>query len=176
MNKFFNIFRMESMVNKEIVKYSVRFSVFSAMILLITSLVSYAGDSVHKIKLGELNALIENNKGKVVVVDLWATWCPPCRKEIPGFINLYNKHKKNGLEIIGIAFDENGPAVVPQAVIKMGINYPVYLGGGDIAQAHDLQAYPTTIIYGKDGKMANRHVGYVSEKEFDDEIGILLKK
>lgn len=58
----------------------------------------------------------------------------------------------------------------------MGINYPVYLGGPDIAESYDLQAYPTTIMYGKNGKMANKHVGYVSEKEFDDEIGILLKK
>ncbi|MCC6326291.1 MAG: TlpA family protein disulfide reductase [Candidatus Brocadia sp. AMX3] len=146
------------------------------MIFFITSAISHAGDSVNKIKLADLNALIEGNKGKVVIVDLWATWCPPCRKEIPGFINLYNKHRSKGVEIIGIAFDENGVEVVPPAVKKMGINYPVYLGGGDIAEAHDLQAYPTTLVYGKDGKIASRHVGFVSEKEFDDEIGMLLKK
>ena len=58
----------------------------------------------------------------------------------------------------------------------MGINYPVYIEGGDVAQAYDLQAYPTTIIYGKDGKEANKHIGFVSEKEFDDEIGLLLKR
>ncbi|RIK02408.1 MAG: thiol-disulfide oxidoreductase [Candidatus Brocadia sp.] len=146
------------------------------MIFFITSAISHAGDSVNKIKLADLNALIEGNKGKVVIVDLWSTWCPPCRKEIPGFINLYNKHRSKGVEIIGIAFDENGVEVVPPAVKKMGINYPVYLGGGDIAEAHDLQAYPTTLVYGKDGKIASRHVGFVSEKEFDDEIGMLLKK
>ena len=66
--------------------------------------------------------------------------------------------------------------VVPPFIKKMGINYPVYLEGSDIAQAYDLQAYPTTIIYGKDGKVANKHIGFVSEKEFDDEIGELLKK
>ncbi|KKO18959.1 MAG: TlpA family protein disulfide reductase [Candidatus Brocadia sp.] len=163
-------------MNKKIGKYFVLISVFSAMIFFITSAISHAGDSVNKIKLADLNALIEGNKGKVVIVDLWATWCPPCRKEIPGFINLYNKHRSKGVEIIGIAFDENGVEVVPPAVKKMGINYPVYLGGGDIAEAHDLQAYPTTLVYGKDGKIASRHVGFVSEKEFDDEIGMLLKK
>lgn len=94
----------------------------------------------------------------------------------PGFIDLYNKYKDTGVEIIGIAFDENGSEVVPGVVKKMGINNPVYLGGSDIAEARGLRAYPTTIVYNKDGKMVNRHVGYMSEKEFDDEIAMLLKK
>ena len=137
---------------------------------------SHAGDSIKKIKLSELKSVLESNKGKVVILDLWATWCPPCRKEIPGFINLYNKYKAKNVEILGIAFDENGSEVVPPFIKKMGINYPVYIEGGDVAQAYDLQAYPTTIIYGKDGNVASKHIGYVSEKEFDDEIGELLKK
>lgn len=137
---------------------------------------SHAGDSIKKITLSELKTALENNKGKIVILDLWATWCPPCRKEIPGFINLYNKYLGKGVEILGIAFDENGSEVVPPFIKKMGINYPVYLDGGDIAQAYDLHAYPTTIIYGKDGKVANKHIGFVSEKEFDDKIGELLKK
>ena len=145
-------------------------------VFIIVPLISFAGDTVNKIKLSELNALLKNSKGKVVIVDLWATWCPPCRKEIPGFINLYNKYNGKGVEIVGIAFDENGPESVPPFIKKMAINYPVYLDGGDIAQAYDLMAYPTTIVYGKDGNVANKHIGYVSEKEFDDEISELLKK
>ncbi len=145
------------------------------MVLSIPAVITCAGDSVNSINLAELNTLLDRNKGKVVVVDLWATWCPPCRKEIPGFINLYNKYKGN-VEIIGIAFDENGSEVVPSFIKKMGINYPVYLGGEDIAGAYNLRAYPTTLVYGKDGKVANTHIGYVSEKEFDDEISVLLKK
>ena len=100
----------------------------------------------------------------------------PCRKEIPGFISLYNKYQGKGVEILGIAFDENGSEAVPPFIKKMGVNYPVYLDGGDIAQAYNLQAYPTTVIYGKDGKVANKHIGFVSEKEFENEIGELLKK
>ena len=166
---------MEWVVNKKIFNYTC-FTFLFAAVLVVAPMISYAGDSVNNIKLVELNALLEGNKGKVVVVDLWATWCPPCRKEIPGFINLYNKYKGNGVEIIGIAFDEKGSEVVPSFIKKMGINYPVYLGGDDIAEAHDLRAYPTTIIYAKNGKVANKHIGYVSEKEFDDEISVLLKK
>lgn len=144
--------------------------------LFTLSTYSHADATIKTITISELKTVLENNKGKVVILDLWATWCPPCRKEIPGFINLYNKYQGKGVEILGIAFDENGLTVVPPFVKKMGINYPVYVGGGDIAQAYDLQAYPTTIIYGKDGKVTNKHIGFVSEKEFDNEINELLKK
>ena len=160
-------------MNKQKFKYVCFIFLFT---LFMFSTNSHAGDSIKKIILSELKTVLENNKGKVVILDLWATWCPPCRKEIPGFINLYNKYQGKGVEILGIAFDENGVEVVPPFIKKMGINYSVYLDGGDIAQSYDLQAYPTTIIYGKDGKVANKHIGFVSEKEFDDEIGELLKK
>ena len=166
---------MERIVNKRMFKYRC-FTFLFAVSLIIAPIISFAGDAVKKIKLTELNTLLESNKSKVVILDLWATWCPPCKKEIPGFINLYKKYKDKGLEIIGVAFDENGPEVVPPFMKKMGINYPVYLDGGDIAKKYDLQAYPTTIVYGKDGKTASKHVGYVSEKEFEDEVNNLLKK
>ena len=145
------------------------------MSLFMAAVNLYAGDAVKKITFSELSALLESNRGKVVIVNLWATWCPPCRKEIPGFINLYNKYKDKGVEIIGIAFDENGEASVPPFIKNMGINYPVYLEGKNVAQSYDLHAYPTTVIYDKNGKIVNKHVGYISEKEFDDEISALLK-
>ena len=166
---------MEQLMNKQKFKYGCLTFLF-ALTLLAISVNSHADDAIKKINISELNTILENNKGKVVIVDLWATWCPPCRKEIPGFINLYNKYQGKGVEILGIAFDENGTEVVPPFIKKMGINYPVYLDGGDIAQSYDLQAYPTTVIYGKDGKVANKHIGFIAEKEFDDEIGELLKK
>ena len=162
-------------MNKKLFRY-VCFAFLFTVTLFVASNISYAADGLKQIKLAELNTLLEKNKGKVVILDLWATWCPPCSKEIPGFINLYNKYKDKGLEIIGVSFDENGLEVVPPFMKKFGINYPIYLDGGDIAPAYDLQAYPTTIIYGKDGKVANKHVGFLSEKEFEDEINNLLKK
>ncbi len=162
-------------MNRRMLKYKCLAFLVAAS-LIIVPITSFAGDVVKKIKLAELNTLLESSKGKVVILDLWATWCPPCRKEIPGFINLYKKYKDKGLEIIGVAFDENGQEVVPPFMKAMGINYQVYLDGGDIAQKYDLQAYPTTIVYDKQGTLASKHVGYVSEKEFEDEINNLLKK
>lgn len=162
-------------MNKKVFKYKC-FTFLFVIFLFSASTISYAGDAVKKINLAELNTLLESNKGKVVVLNLWATWCPPCRKEMPGFINLYKKYKDKGLEIIGVAFDENGQEVVPPFIKALGVNYPIYLDGGDIGQAYDLQAYPTTIIYGKNGKVINKHLGYLSEEDLDSELGKLLKK
>lgn len=166
---------MERVMNKKTFQHSYFVFLFS-IILLITPIVSYAEYEVKKIKLSELSTVLANNKGKVIILDLWATWCPPCKKEIPGFINLYKKYKDKGLEIIGISFDENGQKVVPPFMKKMGMNYPVYLDGGDIGPAFNLEAYPTTIIYDKEGKIVSRHEGYVSEEEFENQISKLLKK
>ncbi len=162
-------------MNKKVIKYKCFTFLFVIMIFSV-SLISYAGETVKKINLAELNSLLNSNKGKVIVLNLWATWCPPCRKEMPGFINLYKKYNDRGLEIIGVAFDENGLEVVPPFIKSLGVNYPIYLDGGDIGPAFDLQAYPTTIVYGKDGKVVNKHLGYLSEEDLDSELGKLLKK
>ncbi|MFO0793499.1 MAG: redoxin domain-containing protein [Candidatus Brocadiaceae bacterium] len=161
-------------MNKKLLKIGITFMV--ALTLFVAASNSFANGSIKRIKFSELNSILESNKGKVVVVDLWATWCPPCRKEIPGFVNIYAKYREKGVEVIGIAYDEKGEEVLPPFMNKMGINYPVYLDGGGIAEAYDLRAYPTTIVYGKDGKVASKHVGFVPENEFNDEIGELLKK
>ena len=177
MNTNYKSFKTEHTMNRTIFHFKYVCLAFLLTLTLFTFLAnSYAGDSIKKITLSELKTVLESNKGKVVILDLWATWCPPCRKEIPGFVSLYNKYKDKGVEIIGIAYDENGLEVVPAFVKKNGINYPVYLDGGGIAEAYDLQAYPTAIIYGKNGAVVNKHIGFVTEKEFDDEIGELLKK
>ena len=74
-------------MNRRMLKYKCLAFLF-AVSLIIAPIISFAGDAVKQIKLAELNTLLESSKGKVVILDLWATWCPPCRKEIPGFINL----------------------------------------------------------------------------------------
>lgn len=96
-------------MNKQKWKY-VCLVLLGALTIFSACKVSLAAEvrEVKQITISELNVVLEANKGKVVIVDLWATWCPPCRAEIPGFINLYNKYKDKGLEIIGIVFERQG--------------------------------------------------------------------
>ncbi|MCK4965608.1 TlpA family protein disulfide reductase, partial [bacterium] len=71
---------------------------------------------------------LSDYRGKIVLVDIWATWCPPCQAEIPGFINLYKKYKERGVEIIGVSVDRGGKKVVAQFAADYNINYTILMG------------------------------------------------
>ena len=72
--------------------------------------------------------------GKVVILDFWATWCPPCKAEIPGFIELQKKYGAKGLVVVGVSLDEQGPSVVKQFMTRFAMNYPVVMGNLKIMQ------------------------------------------
>ena len=127
------------------------------------------------VTVSELKKKISEHRDKVLIVDFWATWCPPCKDEIPGFISLYGKYKNKGVEIIGVALDMEGNRTVKPFAKRMGINYPLYIGGYEINEAYEIAGIPTTLIFNKDGKLKIKHVGYASEKEFEDEILKLLQ-
>lgn len=133
--------------------------------------------TVEQTSLNSFNKILEKNKGKVLIVDIWAPWCPPCREEIPGFISLYEKYKDKNVEIIGIATKSSGTIdEVQQFVNQNGVNYSIYIDDGSISSEFQVQYIPTTVIYNKDGKIVNKHTGFVSRDEFEKEIEELLKK
>ena len=104
-------------------------------------------------------------KGKVVIVDIWGTWCPPCRREIPHFIELYKKYKGKGLEIVGINFERvPEDQVVPtikRFIAQMGVPYTCVVGKREILQqVPDFRGYPTTIFIDRTGKVRAKVVGY----------------
>ncbi len=112
-------------------------------------------------------------KGKVIIVNFWATWCPPCREEIPELIDLQDKYKDK-LQIIGVSMDEDAsPAEVNAFAQKAGINYPVVMGK-DIAQEYGgVPALPTSFVVNKDGGVVQKHVGIVQPDEIEAEVRAL---
>lgn len=114
-------------------------------------------------------------KGKVVVVNFWATWCPPCKAEIPGFLDVYKQYRSKGLEIVGISLDQDGWTPVKPFIESHKITYPVVVGDGELADAYGgIDGIPTTFIIDKKGNISTRHIGYMDKASLENLIKGLL--
>ena len=112
---------------------------------------------------------LSNYRGKVVILDFWAPWCPPCRREIPDFISLQKQYASQGLQIIGIGLDQ--PSNVASFVQQYGINYPVAIGDDAISNLYGgVSGIPTTFIIDKEGNISNKFEGFTDRTVFEQEI------
>jgi peroxiredoxin len=115
-------------------------------------------------------------KGKVVLLDFWATWCGPCKVEIPWFIDFERQFKDQGFAVLGVSMDEDGWTAIKPYVATMKMNYRVLLGNDDVSAAYGgLDALPTTLLIDRQGKIASVHEGVsMGKEEFKDAIVQLL--
>jgi thiol-disulfide isomerase/thioredoxin len=115
-------------------------------------------------------------KGKVVLLDFWATWCGPCKLEIPWFIEFQNKYGAQGLQVVGVSVDDTLDKLKPY-VASMKMNYTVLqgLGHDDVQDAFGpIWGIPVTVVISRDGKMCAKHTGMSSKESFEKEIKALL--
>jgi peroxiredoxin len=115
-------------------------------------------------------------KGKVVLLNFWATWCGPCKIEIPWFADFEQKYKDRGFAVLGVAMDEEGWEVVKPYLAESKVNYRVILGNDTVAGLYGgVESLPTTFVLDRDGKIASTHVGLVSKSDYENEIMQLLE-
>jgi peroxiredoxin len=114
-------------------------------------------------------------KGKVVVLDFWATWCEGCKVEIPWYMDFQKKYKKIGLAVVGVSMDEDGWKLVKPFLKEKKVNYPIVIGDWDLASRFGITALPVTLLIDRDGKIADLHTGMVDKDAFEGEIKVLLQ-
>ena len=115
-------------------------------------------------------------RGKVVLLDFFATWCGPCKIEIPWFTEMERKNKDRGFAVLGVAMDDEGWEVVKPFLSEMAVNYRVVIGDDATAQLYGgVEALPTTFLIDRSGKIAAVHVGLANKKDFEDGIEQLLE-
>lgn len=119
---------------------------------------------------------LSDQKGKVVLVNFWATWCHGCQLEIPWYVEFQKKYEKQGLIVIGISMDEDGWKSVKPWMGEKRVNYPIVIGNQGVADRFALNAMPLTALVDRDGKIADVHAGVVDKSATELKVRALLQE
>jgi len=115
-------------------------------------------------------------RGKVVLVNFWATWCGPCEAEIPWFIEFEKKYKDKGFAVLGVSMDDDGWKSVRPYVASHKINYRVMIGSEVVSQQFgEIESLPTSFVLDREGRIASNHIGLVDKVDYQNEIVKLLE-
>jgi peroxiredoxin len=118
---------------------------------------------------------LSDYKGKVVLLDFWATWCHGCKIEIPWYVEFQNRYKQRGLSAIGVSMDDDGWKSVKPFLAKNKLNYPIVIGDENLAKQYDVKEMPVTLLIDQTGKIAESHAGMVDKDAFEADIRALLQ-
>lgn len=125
------------------------------------ALESLQGNTVH----------LSDYRGKAVLLNFWATWCQPCKIEMPWFEELQKQYGPQGLQVVGVAMDDASKEDIARFAKDMGVNYPILLGKEAVGDAYGgVQFLPSTFFIGRDGKIVDRIFGLKSRSEIEDDI------
>lgn len=114
-------------------------------------------------------------KGNVVLVNFWATWCPPCKEEIPAFLQVRNSLHAEGFEILGISLDEGGPSVVLPFAQEYGITYPLVMGNQALTQSYGgIRGIPTSFLVDREGRIVEKYIGPIDAQTLTEDVRALL--
>lgn len=136
----------------------------------------YLGPDFELTDVSGVTVQLSDYRGKVVILNIWATWCPPCREEIPSLIQLQKKFNSKGLQIIGVSVDEdNSEKVVADFIRNFGINYPVTIDDGTVQEEYGpLSVIPTTYILDRSGYIRYYAPGYLEYEQLEEAVTDLV--
>jgi peroxiredoxin len=120
---------------------------------------------------GKTTIRLSDYRGKAVLLNFWATWCVPCKIEMPWFVELQNQYGAQGLQVVGVAMDDASPEDIAKFVKDMGVNYPIAVGKESVGDAYGgVQFLPATFYIGRDGKVIDKVFGLKGKHEIQDDI------
>jgi peroxiredoxin len=118
---------------------------------------------------------LSDYRGKGVLLNFWATWCGPCKIEMPWFVDLQKQYGPEGLQILGVAMDDASPGEIAAFAKEMGVNYPVLIGKEAVADAYGgVEGLPYSFYIDRNGKVLDKNIGLISRSEIEDNVKKIL--